>query len=193
MTTVEDVVTGWHKMLEDYLVAGPIKSASRNQHMNRVAWDGITQTDDDAQYVLDAFVIECDEQSGNLKSVIIQDTLRFMVEVARRLRLRTDFEKAIVIDFINYVAMCYGVDYGLHAAHLPEIDHSMLHTGIPETRLEEGYTSVVLALRKPEFYIRSNTYLPAWTVVNTEYYSLHSDDYVGWIELEDILPPREVR
>lgn len=52
-----------------------------------------------------------------------------------------------------------------------------------------GYTNCVLALYKDSYYCESNTYLPKWQVVNTEYYNKYPDQFEGWIDLEDAPPP----
>ena len=73
------------------------------------------------------------------------------------------------------------------------ITDKMLRTDLPEIRETEGYTNSVLALVKPSFYSESNTYLAPWQVVNTVWYNKYYEDYLGWIELQEILPPEEVR
>lgn len=50
---------------------------------------------------------------------------------------------------------------------------------------DDGSINVVLALVNPEtFYCPTNTYLPAWQVVNTSWYNNNLSKYLGWIELE---------
>lgn len=68
-----------------------------------------------------------------------------------------------------------------------------LRTDLPEIIETEGYANCVLALVKPDYYTRENTYIPAWNVVNTVYYCKNSDLYQGWVELQQILPPRSAR
>lgn len=63
---------------------------------------------------------------------------------------------------------------------------------LPEIREVNGYTNVVLALWKDENYCETNTYIPKWQICNTEYYAEHPDEFQGWIELEDIFPPKEL-
>ncbi|KKK92866.1 hypothetical protein LCGC14_2698640, partial [marine sediment metagenome] len=60
---------------------------------------------------------------------------------------------------------------------LPTIRHS-----------EDGSVNVVLAVYHPKIYAKngSNSYIPAWTITNTEYYHKNSDEYLGWIDLEDL-------
>jgi hypothetical protein len=64
----------------------------------------------------------------------------------------------------------------------------MLRTDLPELRVTDGYTNVVLCLRKDSLYCESNTYIPKWDISNVAYYLNNKDDYEGWIELEDINP-----
>jgi hypothetical protein len=66
------------------------------------------------------------------------------------------------------------------------ITKNQLRTDLPTVVETNGYTNVVLALRKPSFYTKDNTYIPCWEVSNTVWYNKHADKYVGWIELEDI-------
>ncbi len=60
---------------------------------------------------------------------------------------------------------------------LPTIRHS-----------EDGSVNVVLAVHHPKIYAKngSNSYIPPWTICNTEYYCKHPDEYLGWIDLEDL-------
>ena len=66
------------------------------------------------------------------------------------------------------------------------IKKEMLRTDLPEIIKKNGHVNCVLALVKPEFYSESNTYLPAWDVLNTIYYNKNSHQYQGWIELEEV-------
>ena len=58
----------------------------------------------------------------------------------------------------------------------------------PKREQPDGGINVVLALRHPDIYAKdgSNSYIPCWDVVNTEYYCHHPEEYLGWIDLEDI-------
>ena len=64
-----------------------------------------------------------------------------------------------------------------------------LNEGLPPIRfLEDGSVNVVLAVYHPKIYAKngSNSYIPAWTITNTEYYCNYPDEYLGWIDLEDL-------
>lgn len=63
-----------------------------------------------------------------------------------------------------------------------------LNTGLPPVREVDGSCNVVLAMWHPNMYHKdgSNSYLPAWSVVNTIYYNKYPNNYIGWIDLEDI-------
>lgn len=63
---------------------------------------------------------------------------------------------------------------------------------LPIIQETKGYTNCVLALYKDSYYCESNTYLPKWQVVNTEYYNKYPDQFEGWIDLEDALPPKHL-
>jgi hypothetical protein len=69
------------------------------------------------------------------------------------------------------------------------IDRTQLRTDLPPIIETKGYTNCVLACCKPEYYCESNTYLPCWQVANAVWYNEHAEDYLGWIELENVLPP----
>lgn len=66
------------------------------------------------------------------------------------------------------------------------------NTTLPEERNSMGCVNVVLAVRKDNQYDESNTYLPKWDVVNAVYYNINFDKFEGWVDLEDILPPKEL-
>jgi hypothetical protein len=55
-----------------------------------------------------------------------------------------------------------------------------------------GGVNVVLALQKDTNYCETNLYIPKWQIVNTSYYGAHADKYEGWIELENVQPPKEL-
>ena len=59
---------------------------------------------------------------------------------------------------------------------------------LPEVHEKDGYVNCVLALFSDKIYCESNTYIPKWTVCNTEYYRTHTDEFEGWIDLEELMP-----
>lgn len=70
----------------------------------------------------------------------------------------------------------------------PVICANQIQTGLPPKRKKkDGSVNVVLAIWKRSNYCETNTYIPRWQVVNTEYYHKNSDEYEGWIELEDLI------
>jgi len=64
---------------------------------------------------------------------------------------------------------------------------------LPNVKITNGHTNVVLALWKNSNYCESNTYLPKWQVVNATYYNYNNKDFEGWIDLEDQLPQKELQ
>lgn len=60
---------------------------------------------------------------------------------------------------------------------------------LPPIREHGGCVNRVLAVRADSKYDNNNADNPKWDVVNTVYYNAHKDDFEGWIELEDSLPP----
>lgn len=63
---------------------------------------------------------------------------------------------------------------------------------LPPIRVAEGECcNVVLALHSDTIYFKngSNSYIPKWAVVNTQFYHSNPGQFVGWIDLEDIKPP----
>jgi hypothetical protein len=62
---------------------------------------------------------------------------------------------------------------------------------VPPIRESNGYVNCVLALKADSQYDETNTYMSKWEVVNTVYYHANKNRFEGWIELEDVLPPRE--
>ena len=72
---------------------------------------------------------------------------------------------------------------------MDKINRTQLKTGLPEIRYaEDGSVNVVLAVYDPKIYAEdgSNSYIPAWTISNTEYYCKNPDEFLGWIDLEDL-------
>ena len=70
----------------------------------------------------------------------------------------------------------------------PVIRANQIQTGLPPKRKKrDGSVNVVLAIWKRSNYCKTNTYIPRWQVVNTEYYHKNADEYEGWIELEDLI------
>ena len=70
-----------------------------------------------------------------------------------------------------------------------QIKRHQLNTGLPPIRKsKDGRVNVVLAVYDKKIYAKdgSNSYIPAWTISNTEYYCNHPDEYLGWIDLEDL-------
>ena len=66
---------------------------------------------------------------------------------------------------------------------------NQLNKGLPPIRHSgDGSVNVVLAVYHPKIYAKngSNSYIPAWTITNTEYYHKYPDEYLGWIDLEDL-------
>ncbi len=66
---------------------------------------------------------------------------------------------------------------------------NQLNKGLPPIRHSgDGSVNVVLAVYHPKIYAKngSNSYIPAWTISNTEYYCKHPDEFLGWIDLEDL-------
>ena len=61
-----------------------------------------------------------------------------------------------------------------------------INTGDAPERHKDGSVNVVLALWTPEMFTESNSYLPAWNVVNSVYYNINQHMYRGWIALEDV-------
>ena len=73
------------------------------------------------------------------------------------------------------------------------INKEMLRRDLPEVKEVNGYCNIVLALVKPDYYTSSNTYLPAWQTMNTVWYINNHHLYLGWIELELVLPPEHLQ
>ena len=63
-----------------------------------------------------------------------------------------------------------------------------INTGLPPIIHTDGYVNSVLAVRHPDMYCEdgSNSYLSIWIVVNAAYYNNYPDEYLGWIDLEDL-------
>lgn len=70
-----------------------------------------------------------------------------------------------------------------------KITKDMLITDcLPSVHEKDGYVNCVLALFSDKIYCESNTYIPKWTVCNTEYYRINADEFEGWIDLEELMP-----
>ena len=72
-----------------------------------------------------------------------------------------------------------------------QITKEILNTGpAPEYKHNRVYATMLLALNSDVIYCfdGSNSYIPKWTVCNSEFYNLNMDKFDGWIQLEDIIP-----
>jgi hypothetical protein len=72
------------------------------------------------------------------------------------------------------------------------ITRDMLQSGLPPIVYTGTRVNSVLALRADGFYSPngSNSYLDRWDVANTEWYTRHSEQYLGWIPLEEVPLPQ---
>ena len=69
-----------------------------------------------------------------------------------------------------------------------KITRDMLRTDLPSVREDKsGGCNCVLAVWRRTIYDDSNTYIPRWTISNTEYYEVNADKFEGWIDLEDLV------
>lgn len=78
---------------------------------------------------------------------------------------------------------------GRNKLQVMRIWRNQLNKGLPSIRhSEDGAVNVVLAVHHPKIYAEdgSNSYIPPWTICNTAYYCKNPDEYLGWIDLEDL-------
>ncbi len=73
------------------------------------------------------------------------------------------------------------------------ITKDMIRIDLPEYKEVEGYCNMVLAIHADEYFCKTNTCMPVWSISNVAYYLKNQHLFKGWIELEHLLPPEGVR
>jgi hypothetical protein len=111
--TTEDM----HGVFDNYALhylRTSLDSIARNQHMNKLG--GVQPSAAKVGDSLSSYIDHChanvDAWEGKVSTS--GDVLSEMSRQAVLLELKDEEDKAVVVDFINFVGMCCGVDFGLY-------------------------------------------------------------------------------
>lgn len=97
--TIDTIVRSWRQSYLPLYLKDAAASIERNSHMNK-----LTEPVSYAiiEEVLGRFINHCETYAGSLTSVSSIAVLTHLTSCAQIMKLRTEQEKAVVVDFINF-------------------------------------------------------------------------------------------
>lgn len=112
----ENLMAFLKRQLEDYLAESG-NSIARNRHMNKLA--GKQPDPSKIKKVVKKFLAYCDRHfKWHGKKMTVGNILYELTRCAKAMGLKKEVRKAIIVDFINFVALKFGGDFGLYTSDI---------------------------------------------------------------------------